>query len=83
MRDDAPMRKWRKRFTSRRSPDIADLTAVWRFSRPKLASSLADRVLGQPRIVRIGSLQTGKATLLRKEVMPLNEVCGGVAVQLE
>ena len=62
---------------------MADLTTLWRFFRPKLASSLADRVLGQSRIALFGPRQTGKTTLLREEVVPLIEERGGVAVYLE
>ena len=62
---------------------MADLTTLWRFFRPKLASSLAERVLGQSRIALFGPRQTGKTTLLREEVVPLIEERGGVAVYLE
>jgi hypothetical protein len=62
---------------------MADLTTLWRFTRPKLAQSLADRVLGQSRIALFGPRQTGKTTLLREEVMPHIEERGAVAVYLE
>ena len=62
---------------------MTDLTTLWRFNRAKLASSLAQRVLGNSRIALFGPRQTGKTTLLREEVMPLVETAGAVAVYLE
>lgn len=62
---------------------MSELTTLWRFTRPKLASTLADRVLVQARIALFGPRQTGKTTLLRQEVMPLVEQRGALAVYLE
>jgi uncharacterized protein len=57
-----------------------DLPRLWRFNRPVLASSLAERLLKHERIALYGPRQTGKTSLLREEVMPEVESQGGVAV---
>ena len=62
---------------------MTDLTALWRYVRPKLALSLVDRVLAHHRIALFGPRQTGKTTLLREEVMPLIEERGALPIYLE
>ena len=49
---------------------MTDLTAIWRFNRPKLAAQLAERAMARERIALFGPRQTGKTSLLREEVMP-------------
>ena len=73
----------RNGITSRKPPTMTDLTALWRFVRPKLASALADRVLAHQRTALFGPRQTGKTTLLREEVMPLIEERGALPIYVE
>ena len=83
LRKNAWLRNIRMRLTSCKPGSMTDLTALWRFNRSKLASSLVQRVLGKSRIALFGPRQTGKTTLLREEVMPLIEERGALAVYLE
>ncbi len=62
---------------------MADLTTLWRFNRPKLASAVAERVVSRERLALFGPRQTGKTTRLREEVIPPLEDRGTVAVYLE
>lgn len=62
---------------------MTDLTALWRFNRPKLATQLADRAKAKERIALFGPRQTGKTSLLREEVMPLLEKQGAYPVYVE
>lgn len=62
---------------------MTDLTALWRFVRPKFAAALAERVLTHQRTALFGPRQTGKTTLLREEVMPLVEAGGALPVYVE
>jgi hypothetical protein len=62
---------------------MTDLTRLWHFNRPKLATSLVDRALAQERVALFGPRQTGKTSLLREEVMPLAAKRGALAIYIE
>lgn len=62
---------------------MTDLTALWHFSRPKLAAQLALRLSRHERIAMFGPRQTGKTTLLREEVMPLLSKRGLLPIYIE
>ena len=62
---------------------MTDLTAIWRFNRPKLAAQLAERAMARERIALFGPRQTGKTSLLREEVMPLLTKQGTYPIYIE
>ena len=62
---------------------MTDLTAIWRFNRPKLAAQLAERAMARERIALFGPRQTGKTSLLREEVMPLLTKQGAYPIYIE
>ena len=62
---------------------MTDLTALWRFNRPKLTKLLAERALRGERIALFGPRQTGKTSLLREEVMPFLENQGALPIYIE
>lgn len=62
---------------------MSDLTSLWRFDRPALAKELAQRTARQERIALFGPRQTGKTSLLLREVMPAFAKRGGLAVYAE
>lgn len=62
---------------------MSDLTRLWHYSRPKLADSLARRLVEHERFAMFGPRQTGKTTLLRDEVMPRLEEHGALGVYIE
>ena len=62
---------------------MTDLTALWRFNRPKLSTQLAERAVGKERIALFGPRQTGKTSLLREEVIPQLEKLGALAIYVE
>lgn len=63
--------------------ETTDLTKLWHFDRPHLASALVDRVMRQERVALFGPRQTGKTSLLRQEVMPLATSQGALAIYIE
>lgn len=62
---------------------MTDLTAIWRFNRPKLAAQLAERAMARERIALFGPRQTGKTSLLREEVMPFLAKQGTYPIYIE
>lgn len=68
---------------SEKSETMTDITQLWHYERPAVATKLAERLAGHERIAMFGPRQTGKTTLLRCEVAPALAAKGLLPLYIE